>query len=135
MKKQINVSLKCPFCGKSLMDEEHKINDQTSIKIVVESEKDKGFLWLCSVYGCFDHEANVEIKDSEIVKLSCPHCNNSLIRKILCEKCGAPIAGMSLNVGGKVNFCSRKGCTNHYVVFEDIGDALNLFYEEFKYLQ
>lgn len=131
MEKHVNLTVKCPHCGKSLMDETHLIKEHPSIKINIETERDRGILWLCSTYGCFMHENNIELKDKELVKFFCPHCNKSLLREILCKKCKAPMAGMNINVGGKVNICSRKGCDNHYIVFEDLNDAINLLYDKF----
>jgi len=43
------------------------------------------------------------------------------------------MVGMNINAGGKVNICSRKGCDKHYVVFENIEDALSLLYDEHRY--
>jgi len=34
-------------------------------------------------------------------------------------------------MGGKVKFCSRKGCTKHSAEFEDLSLALKKMYEEF----
>ncbi|MDD3877196.1 MAG: hypothetical protein PHT69_11280 [Bacteroidales bacterium] len=135
MKKSIKLSLKCPFCGKSLMDEEHLLNEAKSIKVNIETSAGKGQLWLCSIYGCYDHEANISIKENEIVNMSCPHCQTSLLRDIKCKKCDAPMTGMNIIAGGKVNICSRKGCDNHYVLFEDINDVMTLFEDKFRYLE
>ncbi len=134
MKKAIKLSLKCPYCGKSLMDETHKLHEDDSIKLNIEASGVKGQLWLCSIYGCYDHEADIQLKENEIVEMTCPHCNKSLLREIKCQKCNAPVVGMNITVGGRVNICSRKGCTNHYVVFEDMQDALTLLYNEHGYL-
>jgi predicted RNA-binding Zn-ribbon protein involved in translation (DUF1610 family) len=130
MEKLIVLSVKCPHCGTSLMDESHKVNGHPGIKINIETERERGLLWLCPIYDCFKHDSNITLKDKELVKFFCPHCNKSLIREIPCEICKAPVVGFNINVGGKVNVCSRKGCTNHYVVFEDINDALQLLYDK-----
>jgi hypothetical protein len=36
-------------------------------------------------------------------------------------------------VGGRVNICSRHGCKNHYVVFENLDTAVRKFYSEYQY--
>lgn len=131
MEKYIVLSVKCPHCGTSLMDESHEVNEYPGIKINIETEHEHGILWLCPTYDCFKHDCNIALKDKEQVKFFCPHCNKSLLREIPCKICNAPVVGMNINIGGKVNICSRNGCINHYVVFEDINDALNLLYDKF----
>ena len=130
MKKLIVLSVKCPHCGTSLMDETHEVNGHPGIKLNIENDHERGVLWLCPIYDCFKHDCNIILKEKELVKFYCPHCNKSLLREIPCSVCKAPVVGMNINIGGKVNICSRKGCENHYVVFEDINDALNLLYDK-----
>ncbi len=130
MNKLVTLSVKCPHCDHTLMDEEHLIHERPSIRINIVTKKDRGILWLCSVYGCYDHNSNLEIENGELVEFFCPHCNKSLLRDIECKICGAPMVGMNIKAGGKVNVCSRKGCENHYVVFEDLAGAINKFYHE-----
>jgi hypothetical protein len=113
------------------MDENHKINGHPGIKLNIETERERGILWICSIYGCFTHESSIVLKDKELVKFFCPHCNQTLLREIPCKICKAPMVGININIGGKVNICSRKGCQNHYVVFEDLNDALSLFHDKF----
>jgi Zn finger protein HypA/HybF involved in hydrogenase expression len=38
-----------------------------------------------------------------------------------------------LDMGGKVSICSRIGCKNHFVEFEDLSVALRQFYQEYGY--
>nr|NQU89199.1 hypothetical protein [Bacteroidota bacterium] len=133
MKHHVSLLVKCPHCGKSLMDEEHKIHDKATIKLNIECEASRGVIYLCSLYGCYDKECAVGIKDQEIGKFYCPHCNQSLTRDINCKLCDAPMVGMNIKVGGKVNICSRCGCENHYVVFEDLTEAINKFYHEYGF--
>ncbi len=134
MQKYFKLALKCPVCGKSLMDETKKIHEQDSIKLQIDNGKEKGNLWLCSYYGCFDHNSDIKLEVKEVVKMYCPHCKEQLPVEDQCDKCGAPLVRMNLIVGGHVSICSRKGCDNHFVVFKDLNDALSLFDKEFKYL-
>lgn len=131
MEKHIVLSVKCPHCGVSLMDESHKVNGHPGIKLNIETQNDRGILWLCPIYNCFTHDCNIQLKEKELVKFFCPHCNKSLLREMPCKICEAPMVGLNINVGGKVNVCSRKGCNNHYVVFEDLNDAIGLFHDKF----
>ena len=132
MEKSITLLVKCPHCGESFMDEEHPLNGKPGIKITIETNHEKGILWLCPIYGCFQHESTVDMAENEVVKLFCPHCNQSLQRDIICKSCSAPMVGFNINAGGKVNICSRKGCQNHFIVFEEADDLINLFYEKFE---
>lgn len=132
MEKSLTLFLKCPHCGESLMDSEHTVNRKPGIRISIETRNGPGNLWLCPIYGCFQHESDVDIQDNEIVTMRCPHCHEPLIRKVVCQHCNAPMVGFNINVGGKVNICSRKGCMNHFIVFEEADDLINLFYEKFE---
>lgn len=131
MKNEIALSVKCPHCDQSMMDEKHPINGHPSVKMNIETGRDRGVIWLCSIYGCNDHENDIELKENELVNFYCPQCNKSLMRDISCKLCEAPMVGMNIKAGGKVNICSRNGCPNHYVVFEDLAGAIHKFYHEF----
>ena len=131
MKHFVSLEVKCPHCGKSMMDADYKIHDKPSIKLNIECEGNRGVINLCSLYGCYDKNCNVEFQASEICKFYCPHCNQSLARDITCKVCDAPMVGMDIKVGGKGNICSRCGCENHYVVFEDLTEAITKFYHEY----
>ena len=131
MENNIVLSVKCPHCGTSLMDETTKVNGHPGIKLNIVTDHDRGVLWLCPIYGCFAHKSKIKFDEGEIVKMYCPHCNKQLGDDVDCKLCGAPLVSMNINVGGKVDICSRSGCTNHYVVFEDLNDALSLFYDRF----
>lgn len=131
MSHQISLNVKCPHCDESLMDDGHQINGEASIKVNIVTERERGVLWLCSVYGCHAHENDIELRENEIVKFYCPKCNKSLMRDVNCEICEAGMVGFNIKAGGKVNICSRKGCENHYVVFEDLNFAISKFYQEY----
>jgi ssDNA-binding Zn-finger/Zn-ribbon topoisomerase 1 len=133
MKKYISLEVECPHCLKSLMCEEHKLHGYPSIKVNITTPKERGTLHLCSLYECFDHLSDVEIKDKTIVEFTCPHCNKELQVKEECKICGAPMVSFTLKTGGRVTICSRKGCSNHYVAFEDLNSELLMFYDKFKY--
>ena len=48
-----------------------------------------------------------------------------------CKLCGAPMVTFVLKAGGRVSICSRKGCSNHYLTFQDLTQELSKFYNEF----
>lgn len=132
-KALISLKVKCPHCGKSLMDHTLFLNGKPSIKLRVEQGGSQGIINLCSTYGCFDKQSTIELKKGEVVKLSCMHCKKELSGKNFCDLCGASIVDFELDKGGKVHVCSRVGCEKHYVSFEDIYSTLTSFYHEYDY--
>ena len=114
------------------MDHTQFLNTKPSIKLRIELGGQKGNLNLCSTYGCFDRQSNIQLVEGEIAKLSCPHCKKDLHGTHICDTCHAPVVDFTLDKGGKVHVCSRVGCTKHYVSFEDIYSTLTKFYHEYE---
>lgn len=131
MKNRISLQIKCPNCRRSLMDDEVKLHGAPSIKLNIMTPEDRGTINLCSVYECFDHVSDIPVKKDTVVEFSCPKCNKELLVKEECKLCDAPMVSFVLQTGGRVNFCSRSGCSNHYVAFEDLSTELSKFYDEF----
>jgi predicted RNA-binding Zn-ribbon protein involved in translation (DUF1610 family) len=115
------------------MDHEHNLKDFPSIKLNIEIGEKRGVIWLCSIYGCYNHECDIEIPANEIARFYCPQCNKQIIATELCDDCSAPMIPMLLDMGGRVSICSRNGCKKHHVAFEDVADAINKFYREYGY--
>jgi len=113
MAKQISLNLKCLKCRHSLMDYKHMVNDMPSVKVEVSSNGKKGIMWLCSTYGCYDHETDL------------------LNTQISCQICDAPMVKFNIEIGGVVSICSRNGCKNHYVMFEDLESAIRKYTREY----
>lgn len=135
MTKIVSLLAKCPHCGKSFMDEEVMLNDVPSIKLNIETSSNRGTIRLCSIYGCYDHLCDIDLKDGEIAKFYCPHCNKGLTSNMECEapNCNAPMIPFTLELGGKVFICSRRGCENHFVAFEDLSTEVRKFYHEYGF--
>ncbi len=131
MKKQISLLVKCPFCGKLLMDSEEMIHGKPSIRLNIQTRKNRGVIYLCSIYECYDFRTEVPLKEKEVVEFTCPHCNQELNTKEECQVCHAPMVALLLTTGGRVSLCSRTGCPNHYVAFDDLSTELQKFYETF----
>jgi ssDNA-binding Zn-finger/Zn-ribbon topoisomerase 1 len=131
MSNVVSLNVKCPICKESLMDIEQQLNGKPSIKLNIQGGGARGTIRLCSIYGCYDHKSEIDLSKVDIAEFSCPKCNQLLTGKDVCEKCGAPMISFLLDVGGRVNICSRKGCPNHFVAFENIDDSLRKFYEEY----
>ena len=133
MSKTVSISVKCPLCQKSLMDKENLLHDKPSIKLNIQLGKTRGTIRLCSIYGCFDHHSDMDISGIDIAEFSCPHCNQVLNGTEPCDECQAPMVPLKMEIGGKVKFCARQGCSKHYVAFEDLYSTLNRFYDEYGF--
>lgn len=132
MKRNISLNVLCPYCHKSLMDNEVKLSNYPSIKLNICTRNERGVIHLCSIYECYDHVSNIELIKGDVVEMCCPHCNKELLSKEECIECGAPMVNMVLKIGGGVSICSRCGCPSHYVAFQDIHTELEKFYEEYE---
>jgi methionyl-tRNA synthetase len=117
------------------MDNDTLLMEKPSIKLNIETASARGTIRLCSIYGCYNHLSDIEIADREIVRFFCPHCNKELISNDECDtqNCNAPMIPLILRVGGKVFICSRKGCENHFVAFEDLATEVRKFYHEYGF--
>lgn len=135
MTKQVSLNVKCPHCGQSFMDGTTMLKDKPSIKLNIETSSDRGTIRLCSIYGCYDHLCDIDLKDGEIARFFCPHCNKELKSNDECDSlhCNAPMVPLNLHLGGKVFICSRKGCDNHFVAFEDLATEVRKFYDEYGF--
>jgi hypothetical protein len=132
MKKQVPINVQCPHCLTSLMDTEIILNGHPSIKLNIITPEGRGEIYICSVYECFDHRSNIDIKDNTIVDFYCPECDQELLINEECKICDGPMVTFLIQVGGRVSICSRKGCSNHYVAFTDLSEELGRFYDEYS---
>lgn len=130
----ISLSVKCPVCGESLMDPQHKVDNEPGIKLLIKQADKKGIIQLSSIYGSYNHVCDFELQDNEIAQFYCPSCNSDIVSEEHCTTCGAPMSTVILDMGGKINFCSRKGCQNHNIGFEDLSNALTKLYQEFGFI-
>ncbi|MEZ4526931.1 MAG: hypothetical protein R2941_13525 [Desulfobacterales bacterium] len=127
MTSQIKVSVKCPSCGKSLMNSEIQIDDLPSIGIAAKVGGKSGRVYLSQIYGSYNKKfEGVEDIPESVVDCSCPRCRKPFPIQKVCE-CNAPVATLNLEIGGTVNFCTRNGCSHHSVEFENLNDAFLLF--------
>ncbi len=128
----VTVKLKCVHCGHSLMDHERLVDNVASIKLYLKIGENEGYIWLSSIYGSYNLESNIDIEKGEVAMFKCPHCFHELKSAETCSECNAPLVDFHLEEGGKVSLCSRAGCKKHSVEFEDLGTAMNHFYNEFE---
>ncbi|MGB2697437.1 MAG: class I tRNA ligase family protein [Candidatus Zixiibacteriota bacterium] len=127
----IQVNVKCPKCGKSLMDEKHKINEHPSVKVMIEHKNKRGWVRLSSLYGSYNLESELLIPEGESVRFFCPFCESDLAGTRKCEKCDAAMIPLKFSDGGFVEICSRKGCKKHLIEFENLENELKAFYNAY----
>jgi len=132
-KNGTSLIVRCPHCNSSLMDYGKLIMGKPSIKLCVKSGNNTGILNLCSIYGCYEKQCDIDLADGDIVELLCPECKNGLKSKSLCDICGAHLFVLEIESGGKLHACSRINCRKHRVVFEDIYDELMRYFMVHEY--
>lgn len=136
MTNQIEVVVKCPNCGKSLMNDAVLVDDLPSIELEAVIQNQHGHIYLSQIYGSFNKTFDgVEDVPDAVVQCSCPACHELLPIVKTCS-CKAPVASVNLELGGSVNFCTRNGCKAHSLEFENPDDAFKLFLDkdESRYL-
>ena len=133
MEKYIALQVKCPNCGKSLMNSYVTIHDNPTVKLDVVCNGKKGTINLCGYYGCTDHTGTFEKVDGQICQFFCPHCEEELVSEHKCKECEAPMVPFSMDKGGVLHMCSRAGCNSHFLNFHNVSDALRKMYNEFGY--
>jgi len=126
----ISLKVKCPVCGKSLMDEDNLVDHCPSIKLNIKIGEETGTLNLSSVYESYNFLTDIELPGDEVATLICPLCNTDLVSKADCDLCRAPMIPLDLELGGNVSICSRVGCKNHFMKFVDFSFALKNLFEE-----
>ncbi len=127
----IEVRIKCPLCGKSLMDDSREIDGNASICVVGEAGGQKGKIWLSSLYGSYNVESQREISEGNVTTFFCPECHEELKSTRTCELCEAPMVPFGFAEGGTVQICSRRGCKRHLVEFSDIRAELRSFVDNY----
>lgn len=100
----------CPE-NHSLMDESHRIEGMTSIKLIVRANGDEGYLYRDPVYGKNRDQYGIPLSRGKTVRLSCPRCGISLLDpKERCPDCGAPVYRIPVYRLGEIEGCTRYGC-------------------------
>ncbi|MBM3329577.1 MAG: hypothetical protein FJY67_08940 [Calditrichaeota bacterium] len=132
----IPVEVVCPYCSKSLMNGEHPIKEAPSIALwgrLPSSEGGaEGLIRLSAFYGDYQIETTLVIPADVVVEFICPFCRHLLASTRGCEACRAPMVALQFPRGGRVQFCSRRGCRKHLIEFDDTEEQLRAFYREYS---
>jgi hypothetical protein len=109
------------------MEPEVQVDGLDSILFIAKVGNSQGHLYLSQIYGSYNKIfRHVEDMVGSIVECSCPRCNTPFPVVGTCE-CAAPIIALNLKHGGIINVCTRNGCKEHSLEFEDINAAFSLF--------
>ncbi|MCF7811592.1 hypothetical protein K9N50_11455 [bacterium] len=156
----MKISVECPHCQFSFMDEKNPIKGIPSISIQYqlpdEAGGKKGIVNLSSYFGDYLNITPFKIPEGIVGDFSCPSCGKSINSIQKCELCGAPMVDLQLERGGMlefcleafkrkfkkkpsesafkglVQFCSRKGCKKHLIEFNNQTTDLREFYKAYS---
>lgn len=132
MSKPVALTVKCIYCDASLMDDTKLISERASVRVNLETSREQGVLWMSSIYGDYEKHISIVVEEGETVVMYCPYCRKKLSSIDLCRICAAPMVEFVIRAGGVVLICSRKGCTNHHIVFRDINTEMSKFFNEYE---
>jgi NADH-quinone oxidoreductase subunit E len=107
------VSVQCPRCGRSLMDQFHPVDGHPSIRLRVSSNGQNGWVSLSQLYGSFNSSTDYQIPEGGLTHFRCPHCENELAGPVHCSECDAPMVPLGVEGGGVLQICCRRGCQEH----------------------
>jgi ssDNA-binding Zn-finger/Zn-ribbon topoisomerase 1 len=127
----INVFVKCPHCGKSLMNLKHRIDSKPSVAITLTYAGKNAPLYLSSLYGSFNVFTDINVPFGKVAGFRCPLCKSDLKSTRKCDMCGAQMVAFDLKDGGQVQICSRRGCKKHIIEFQDPDSELKAFYKSY----
>lgn len=115
------------------MDNKKLVDDVASIHLDIQFDKTKGSINLSSIYGSYDYKTDLNIPDGIEAEFYCPYCGSNINSDVQCEECNAHLVPLNIAEGGMVQFCSRSGCKNHNVQFENLSNVLHHFYQNHCY--
>ena len=127
----INIHVKCPQCGKSLMSTKKKMGGKAAIEVKVTYAGKNAPLYMSSVYGSYDIEMDLKIPLGKVAGFRCPHCKADLKSTRKCDVCSSQMVAFDLKGGGQVQICSRRGCKKHILEFQDPKSELQAFYKSY----
>jgi len=112
------------------MDDEHQIKDHLSVALWGKVSGAEGIIRLSAYYGDYQVETSLVIPSGMVVEFQCPFCRHTLASSRPCDACNSPMVALEFPNGGRVQFCSKRGCTKHLIEFEDPEAELRAFYHD-----
>jgi hypothetical protein len=102
------LDLCCPQCGAALT-EGRRVRLDGHVRRTHEQRE----VSLSAVFGEARADADPTLEESDVVDLSCPRCEASLMLPLACKICGAAMASLNIAKGGALEFCTRRSCKAH----------------------
>ena len=100
----------CPR-GCDLIDPTVRIGRHPGIRVVRRHHEHDSIVHLDAVYGRVDHRAAEPCEAGTLSSYLCSRCQTKLdLPDARCEDCGAPAFAVLTADGGRVEWCTRKGC-------------------------
>ena len=99
----------CPR-GCDLLDPAVRIAGSPGIRVIRKIGERENLLRLDPVYGRANHQVPVPCEEGVIAGYLCPTCRARLELDPRCERCGAPMFGVTTRDAGRVEWCTRTGC-------------------------
>lgn len=127
----VSVAVKCPHCGKSLMNPGKKLDGAPSIEVNLTYAGKHAPLYLSSLYGSYKVETELNMPVGKVAGFRCPHCKADLKSTRKCDACSSQMIAFELKAGGQVQICSRRGCKKHVLEFQDPAGELQAFYKSY----
>lgn len=127
----VSVQVKCPHCGKSLMNSAKKLDAVPSIEVNLTYAGKHAPLYLSSFYGSYKVETELNMPVGKVAGFRCPHCKVDLKSTRKCDACSSQMIAFELKAGGQVQICSRRGCKKHVLEFQDPAGELQAFYKSY----
>lgn len=103
------IQIKKAVCPKNhtLIDPQHKIGGFNSLQLKIKTENNEGFINLDPIYGKDRHYYGIAIEHGDVLNISCPTCDISLIdRNKKCPICGGPVYKIPIPNQGYLEGCA-----------------------------
>ncbi len=127
-RQMLVLELCCPQCGAALTE-----GTRVRLDGHVRRTHQPVEVSLSAVFGDYSVEADLALEEGDVVDLSCPRCEASVMLPLACKICGASMASLNIAKGGYLEFCSRRGCKAHaFGGTGDIDDMMSLMNRMFK---
>ncbi len=121
------LAAKCPRCLSPLACRAVEVDGLPSIDLLAGIGDRVGHVHLSAIYGSF-HRRFCGFPDipGSVAEFCCPRCHEPFPIHGLCL-CKAPMVAVDLAGGGFLRICSRNGCRQHHLEFEEANDAFLLY--------
>ena len=112
-KRIFPLSVNCPQCNHTLMDNQYILDGYPSIRVTISFNGMHGWFRLSSLYGSYMTASEHERTLGVVANYFCPHCHSELSSSSKCPECATSMIPMIISTGGVVQICPKRGCKGH----------------------